>query len=58
MTCIGICCYKCRVATGSNIIYKYSDPNPDFNEYGYSDLDIFGYGYRYGYGMEYGCGYG
>jgi hypothetical protein len=42
-----------RVATRSNIIHKYSDMNPDFNGYGYSDSDIFGYGYKYffdGYG--------
>jgi hypothetical protein len=51
-----------RVATGSDIIQKYSDSNPDFNGYGYSDSDIFGYGYGYRYGMkfrtEYGCRYG
>jgi hypothetical protein len=46
-------CRLYRVATGSDIIHKYSDMNPDFNGYKYSDSDIFGYGYRYffdGYG--------
>jgi hypothetical protein len=57
-----------RVATGSDIIHKYSDSNSDFNGYRYSDSDIYGYEYGYeyffdGYGYEYGmkfetgCGY-
>jgi hypothetical protein len=55
-----------RVATGSDIINKYPDLNPDFNGYRYLDSDIFryGYGYRYffdrygyGYGMKFGTGY-
>jgi hypothetical protein len=36
-----------RVATGLDIIQKYPDLNPEFNEYEYSDLDIFRYIYRY-----------
>jgi hypothetical protein len=51
------------VATGSDIIQKYSDLNSDFNGYEYSDLDIFRYGYffdgyGYGYGMEFETGSG
>jgi hypothetical protein len=38
-----------RVATGLDFIHKYPDPNTDFNGYGYSDSDIFGY--KYGYGI-------
>jgi hypothetical protein len=56
-----------KVTIGSDIIQKYPDLNSDFNEYGYSNSDIFGYGYEYryffdgyeyGYGMEFETGYG